>query len=80
MNKSRDFVSGLLYCIGTTLSIPALVLIIIFSAKTGNALKVVSSTIYGASLFLLLLFSTLNKWLLLCENGKRVFSTINSIF
>ena len=80
MNKSRDFVSGLLYCIGTALSIPALVLIIIFSAKTGNALKVVSSTIYGASLFLLLLFSTLNIWLLLGEKGKRIFRKFNHIF
>lgn len=80
MNKSRDFVSGLLYCIGTALSIPTLVLIIIFSAKTGNTLKVVSSTIYGASLFLLLLFSTLRHWLLLGEKGKRIFRKFNHIF
>lgn len=80
MNKSRDFVSGLLYCISTALSIPALILLIIFSVKTGNALKVVSSTIYGASLFLLLLFSTLSHWLLLSDFGKRIFRKLNHIF
>lgn len=80
MNKSQDFVSGLLYCIFAALSLPASILLIISSAKTGNVLKIVSSTIYGTGLILLLLFSTLNKWLLLREKGKRIFRKFNHIF
>lgn len=77
--KKTDFISGLLYCIFGAISIPGLVFLIIFSAKSGNALKVVSTTIYGSALFLLMLFTTLNKWLPLKATGKRIFRKFNHI-
>ena len=51
--------SSITHCIGFGLAIAGLVILIIRSASTGNAIRVVSFTIFGTSLVILYLFSTL---------------------
>lgn len=55
----EEIFNGITHGIGTLLSIAALVLLIVFSAIKGNAWHVVSFTIFGSTLILLYLSSTL---------------------
>ncbi len=55
----EEIANAITHGIGALLSIPALVLLIVHAAKYGTASHVVSFTIFGASMFLLYLFSTL---------------------
>lgn len=73
MAKVRDLVSGLTHCIGAGLSLIGLVVLIVFASIWGDAYDIVSFTIFGTSLFLLYLFSTLYHWLNISEKGIRVF-------
>ena len=66
---------------GFFLSIAALVLCVVFSSIHGNATAVVASSIYGSTLIILYLMSTLYHSLKV-NNAKRVFNIIDhcSIF
>lgn len=79
MAKVRDFMSGLTHCIGASLSLVGLVILIVFSAIWGDAYDIVSFTIFGVGLFLLYLFSTLYHWLNISEKGIRVFRKFDHI-
>ena len=79
MAKIKDFVSGLTHCIGAGLSLIGLPILIVTAALKGDAYDVVSFTIFGTSLFLLYLFSTLYHWLNLGERGTRVFRKFDHI-
>ena len=79
MAKVRDLVSGLTHCIGAVLSLAGLVVLIVFSALYGTTYHVVSFTIFGASLFLLYLFSTLYHWLNISEKGIKIFRKFDHI-
>ncbi|WP_234122191.1 PAQR family membrane homeostasis protein TrhA [Clostridium hydrogenum] len=57
--KGEEIANAITHGIGALLSISALVLLIVFSAKYGTAWHVVSYTIYGISLIILYTFSTL---------------------
>lgn len=58
-----NFKLGLVYCIMSSIMLPALVILIIFSAFYGNTLDIISFTLFGVSLFLLFLFNTLYYWI-----------------
>jgi hemolysin III len=58
--------------IGTALSVAAIVLLVVFAATRGDAWRVVSLSIYGTTLFLLYLASTLYH-AVPGERAKRVF-------
>ena len=75
----RDLVSGLTHCIGAGLSVVALVLLIVFASIKGNAYHVVTFTIFGVSLVLMYLFSTLYHWLNISDKGIRVFRKFDHI-
>lgn len=79
MAKVRDLVSGLTHCIGASLSLVGLVVLIVFAAIWGDAYDVVSFTIFGVGLFLLYLFSTLYHWLNIGEKGLTVFKKLDHI-
>ena len=79
MAKVRDLVSGLTHCIGASLSLIGLVILIVFAAIWGDAYDVVSFTIFGVGLFLLYLFSTLYHWLNISEKGLTVFKKLDHI-
>ncbi|MDD3223712.1 MAG: hemolysin III family protein [Clostridium sp.] len=55
----EELANAITHGIGTLMAIAALVLLIVFSSRTGNAWYIVSCTIYGVCLVLLYLFSTL---------------------
>lgn len=79
MAKIRDFTSGLIHCIGSSLSLAGLVLLIIWAALSGDAYDIVSFSLFGSSLFLLYLFSTLYHWLNLGPKGMSVFRKFDNI-
>ncbi|MDP4143768.1 MAG: hemolysin III family protein [Bacillota bacterium] len=57
--KGEEIANAITHGIGEGLAITALVLLIVFAAKYGDAWYVVSYTIYGVCLMMLYLFSTL---------------------
>lgn len=77
----EELVSAISHGIGFFLSIAALVLCIVFSYIHGNTTAVVASSIYGSTLIILYLMSTLYHSLKV-NNAKRVFNIIDhcSIF
>lgn len=79
MKKIKDPVSGLTHAFGAALSIAGLVLLIVFSAKHGNAYTVVSSTLFGASLILLYTASATYHLLNVSENTTKILRRIDHI-
>ena len=77
----EELVNAISHGIGFLLSIAALVLCIVFSAIHQNPTAVVASSIYGSTLIILYLMSTLYHSLKV-NNAKRVFNIIDhcSIF
>ncbi len=59
LTVAEEIINSVTHGIGTLLSIAALVLLIVFAAIKGNAWHVVSFTIFGSTLILLYLSSTL---------------------
>lgn len=74
-----NFKSGLIYCIMSSIMIPALVILIIFSSIYGNALDIISFTLFGTSLFLLFLFNTLYYWIK-NETASKIFLKLKTVF
>ncbi|MFL0250365.1 hemolysin III family protein [Clostridium neuense] len=70
--KGEEIANAITHGIGALLAVAALVLLIVFAAKYGDAWYVVSYTIYGVCLVLLYLFSTLyhSIW---AKGAKKVF-------
>ena len=79
MAKVRNFMSGLTHCIGSTLSLVGLIILIIFSSLNGDAFDIVSFTLYGTTLFLSYLFNTLYHWLNIKEKKLKFFKKFNNI-
>ena len=57
--RREEIANAITHGIGAALSVAALVLLIVFSSLKGNAWHVVSFTIYGSTMLLLYLSSTL---------------------
>jgi hemolysin III len=55
----EEIANSVTHGIGAALSLAALVLLVVFAGKTGDAWRIVSLSIYGAALFFLYLISTL---------------------
>jgi len=62
-NDSEDLANAISHLCGTLLSIAALVLMVVFSSLRGNAWYIVSSSVFGTSMILLYLSSTIAHWL-----------------
>lgn len=77
----EELMSAISHGIGFLLSIAALVLCVVFSSIHGNATAVVASSIYGTTLIILYLMSTMYHSLKV-NNAKRVFNIMDhcSIF
>lgn len=56
---SEEIVNSITHSIGIGLSIAALVILVVFASRRGDVWKIISFSIYGATLILLYLFSTL---------------------
>lgn len=65
--RSEELANAISHFIGALLSITALVLMIIFSSKKGNAWHIVSTSVFGATLILLYFSSTFNH---IVKEGK----------
>lgn len=71
--------SGLTHCIGAVLSLAGLVVLICFASIFGDSYDIVSFTIFGITLILMYLFSTLYHWLNISEKGIKVFKKLDHI-
>ncbi|MRX70901.1 hemolysin III family protein [Bacillus lacus] len=58
-SPKEEIANAITHGIGVLLSIPALVILIVFAARYGDAIDIVSFTVFGVSMLLLYLFSTL---------------------
>ena len=82
MKKHRKFILGeeishsITHGIGAIFSIVALIILLVFSSKQKDILKIVSFSIYGVSLFLLYLSSTLYHSLSFTK-AKKVFERLD---
>lgn len=74
--KGEEIANSITHGIGVLLSIAACVLLIVFSAKTGDGFKVVSFTIFGVALIILYLGSTLYHSIT-NQRAKKVFRVID---
>ncbi len=77
----EEIMSAVTHGIGALLSLVALIICVVISVKSGNVVSVISSIIYGFTLIMLYMMSTLYHSLAV-NNAKRVFRIIDhcSIF
>ena len=68
----EEIANAVIHGIGTLLGIAACTLLIVAATKSGSAMKVVCASIYGATLIILFLMSTLYH-ALAPEKAKKVF-------
>lgn len=74
-----NFKSGLIYCVISSLTIPALVILIVFSVLYGNTLDIISFTLFGSSILLFSLFNTLYYWIT-NKTASKVFLKFKHVF
>ena len=74
-NWKEELWNALTHGIGFIISIPTCILLILVAVKTGGAVEIVSFTIFGSSLVLLFLMSTLLHSM--PEKYKRLFSILD---
>jgi hemolysin III len=72
-NDREDLANALSHLAGTILSIAGLVLMVVYSAIRGNAWHIVSSSIFGTTLVILYLSSTVAHWLPEGSTKERFF-------
>jgi hemolysin III len=77
-SKGEELANVISHLGGTFLSVAALVLMVVYSALKGNGWHIVSSAVFGTSMIVLYLSSTLAHWL---PSGKRkdAFFTLDQI-
>jgi len=78
--KNNEPLSSLTHFIGFLLSIAGLVLLIVFASLSGTAWHIVAFSIFGTSLILLYLASTLYHFFPKESNAKRIFRKIDYSF
>lgn len=71
--REEDLANAISHLAGTLLSIAGLVLMVVFSSIRGNAWHIVSCSVFGASLIILYLCSTLAHWLPAGSLKERLF-------
>lgn len=77
-SKNEELANALSHLIGVFLAIAALVLLVVKAARIGNGWHIVSSAIFGATMIILFLSSTMTHWLQQSK-AKEVFFTIDQI-
>jgi hemolysin III len=75
-SPGEEFAHSLTHGVGLLLGITALVLMVVFAAQRGSALRVVSCAVYGATLVVLYASSTFYH-ALPSGRGKRVFGILD---
>ncbi len=76
--KTEELVNGITHAIGIGLSITALVLLIVYAAIEGSAIKIVSFSIYGFSLIVLYSMSTVYHFIRR-DSLKKFFQLMDHI-
>jgi hemolysin III len=76
--KGEELANALSHLAGALLGIAALVLMVVYSSRVGNAWHVVSTAIFGATLIILYLSSMFTHWLP-AGRTKEFFFTLDQI-
>ena len=76
-SDSNEYFNSISHLIGAILSISALAVLVTLAAIDHKAVHVISFTIYGTSLFLSFLFSSLLHFFLLFKKYLRVFGVLD---
>lgn len=76
--KGEELANALSHLAGALLSVAALVLMVVYSSRVGNAWHVVSTAVFGATLILLYLSSMFTHWLP-AGRTKEFFFTMDQI-
>ncbi|MFO7574456.1 MAG: hemolysin III family protein [Bacteroidales bacterium] len=76
--KGEELANALSHLAGALLSVAALVLMVVYSSRVGNAWHVVSTAIFGATLIILYLSSMFTHWLP-AGRTKEFFFTMDQI-
>lgn len=74
-----NFKSGLINCIGTIITIPLLILFIIFSSLHQSVYNIVFYTLFGSFSLLYFIFSTLYDWIG-NKKAQKIFKRFINIF
>ncbi|NOZ45433.1 MAG: hemolysin D, partial [Chlorobi bacterium] len=77
-SSGEELANAISHLIGAVLSLAALIIMVVFSAIHGNAWHVVSSAVFGTTMLMLYLSSTLNHWLP-AGKAKEFFFTFDQI-
>lgn len=77
-SRGEEIANSVSHAVGALFGLTALILMIVFASLKGNSVHVVSMSIYGSTLFLLFLSSTINHSL---RPGKQkdLFNTIDQV-
>lgn len=75
--SKNEPISSLTHLIGFLLAVAGLVLLVVFAARHGNAWAIVAFSIFGTSMILLYLFSTIYHFLPSPGRAKEVFHRID---
>ncbi|WP_449441570.1 hemolysin III family protein, partial [Ureibacillus acetophenoni] len=73
-NFTEELWNAITHGLGLLISIPTCIMLIIFGAQTGNPIQIASNSIFGGSLVLLFLMSTLLHSM--PEKYKKIFSIL----
>lgn len=77
-NSRNEPMSSLTHLIGFFLAVAGLVLLVVFAARHSSAWAIVAFSIFGASMMLLYLFSTIYHFLPSQNRAKEVFHRIDT--
>ena len=77
-SNGEEIANAISHLTGTILAVAALVLMIIYSTIYGGAWHIVSTAVFGSTMVMLYLSSTLNHWLPV-GRGKEFFFTFDQI-
>jgi len=75
--ESNELFNSILHIISAVLAIAGMIVLIVFSAILGNNLKVVTFSVYGASLILTFVFSSILHMFLAFRSYHRVFGILD---
>lgn len=76
--KGEELANAISHMAGALLSVAALVLMVVYSARAGTAWHIVSTTVFGATLIILYLSSMFTHWLP-AGRTKEFFFTMDQI-
>jgi hemolysin III len=74
VRSKEELANVLSHFVGLLLSVTALVIMVVYSAQRGNVIQIFSCSVFGVSMIILYLISTLAHWLPEGDSKERLFT------